>query len=301
MDNYRILSGLPCGILFGAGKTPLKKDQLFDSVPHSHDFYELYFFVNGAASYILGSGMHEMSFGSLVFIQPGQLHSVHVYPPCSYVRYYLYIPKTALNFITANPAAAPLRFFKNEQILQDGVLNVSKENAEDILRFFESIRNTLLLDPRDARMECFSTLLTLLTKINQIVDGNQTVSVNSEKLNSLTSQALRIINADVGAIKYVDDLARQLYVSREYLSRVFSKTTGITLNRYLTMKRVELAKQLLEVDTPLHDICDACGWNDYSYFISLFHKEVGVTPARYRSNLRAQKKALEKTGRKSQK
>ena len=58
---------------------------------------------------------------------------------------------------------------------------------------------------------------------------------------------------------------------------------GLTLNRYITLKRVSCAKRLLEQGHSLNDVCTACGWQDYSYFVAVFRREVGMTPMKYRS------------------
>ena len=99
--------------------------------------------------------------------------------------------------------------------------------------------------------------------------------------NPIVNSALQYINQKFRTISLLNELADKLFVTQEYLSRRFSKEVSISLSRYLTMKRIEYAKQLLRKGESLDSICEKCGWNDYSYFIYSFRKETGVTPAKY--------------------
>ena len=104
----------------------------------------------------------------------------------------------------------------------------------------------------------------------------------------IVNTAMRYINDHLADIRSPSDLAAQLYVRREYLSRQFTTHIGITLGRYLTMKRVALAKSLLSQGQgkSLEEICMLCGWQDYNYFITVFRQETGETPMRYRNRMR---------------
>lgn len=82
------------------------------------------------------------------------------------------------------------------------------------------------------------------------------------------------------------NLANILYLSPDYIARIFKKETGISLINYLIKKRVDVAKQLLtDTDLPVHLISDKVGYGNYSYFTKIFKKETNYTPVDYRKKM----------------
>ena len=83
----------------------------------------------------------------------------------------------------------------------------------------------------------------------------------------------------------LNSLAREVYLSKSYLSSIFKKETGISLTAYITRVRVEKSKKLLLGDNgSLANISNQCGFKDQSYFTKVFKKETGVSPKRFRSD-----------------
>lgn len=78
------------------------------------------------------------------------------------------------------------------------------------------------------------------------------------------------------------DLAEVAYVSRSYLSTLFSKETGCTFPNYLNDYRVHKACELIENEKlSLLQVANAVGYNDYAHFSKVFKKITGCTPIAY--------------------
>ncbi len=72
-------------------------------------------------------------------------------------------------------------------------------------------------------------------------------------------------------------------ISANYLSRLFSKFNDTTFSNYVNQKKIEYAKKLLvSTDMSVNEIAIRFGYNDCSYFIKVFKKEIGLSPAKYR-------------------
>jgi len=83
----------------------------------------------------------------------------------------------------------------------------------------------------------------------------------------------------------LDSLAKEVYLSKSYLSSVFKQETGMSLTAYITKVRIEKSKRLLlEENIGLAIIASQCGFKDQSYFTKVFKKETGMSPKRYRTN-----------------
>lgn len=80
-----------------------------------------------------------------------------------------------------------------------------------------------------------------------------------------------------------EDIAETCGLSTSYLSRLFHKEVGVTLNAYIAVKRVETAQNMLKYSdySPL-DIGNYLAFNSNSHFISVFKKYTGMTPGEFR-------------------
>ena len=69
--------------------------------------------------------------------------------------------------------------------------------------------------------------------------------------------------------------------------RIFKKITGTSVLEYITNERLRLARELLAgSDYPVHQVADAVGYGNYSYFIKVFRTNTGMTPKEYRRERR---------------
>ena len=79
-------------------------------------------------------------------------------------------------------------------------------------------------------------------------------------------------------------VAKEVNISANYLSAVFSQEMGITFVEYLTTKRMDRAKELLRnTDKRSGEVAAEVGYKDSHYFSFLFKKTQGCTPRDYRS------------------
>lgn len=79
-------------------------------------------------------------------------------------------------------------------------------------------------------------------------------------------------------------VAKEVNLSANYLSAMFSREMGCTFTEYVTAKRMEKAKELLRnTDLRSGEISSAVGYRDPHYFSFLFKKTQGCTPRAYRT------------------
>lgn len=84
----------------------------------------------------------------------------------------------------------------------------------------------------------------------------------------------------------ISQLAGQLYLSSNYLSGIFKKETGRTINQFITQVRIYHAKQYLKDSSlSLNAIALRTGYHDANYFSKAFKRETGITPKAFRENL----------------
>lgn len=81
----------------------------------------------------------------------------------------------------------------------------------------------------------------------------------------------------------LEETARKLHVTDEYLSALFKRETGKTFTETIRAYRIDkIKKLLLESDLKLNQIAVMTGYSDPKYMSKVFKDEVGILPAEYR-------------------
>lgn len=149
-----------------------------------------------------------------------------------------------------------------------------------------------------SQQELFAPLTCL-----DMVGRSVTVSDLKAYLSAILLRALEVRDRDSSsqcrgilkqAVAYIDShytdetlslnqVAREVNISANYLSAVFSQEIGETFTEYVTGKRMDLAKELLRTtDKRSGEVAAAVGYRDPHYFSFLFKKTQGCTPRDYR-------------------
>jgi AraC-like DNA-binding protein len=78
--------------------------------------------------------------------------------------------------------------------------------------------------------------------------------------------------------------ADELGAHPTHLVRAFTRAHGLPPHRYLTGRRVELARRLLLAGMPAAQVAVDAGFFDQSHLTRHFSRMLGITPARYRDS-----------------
>lgn len=83
----------------------------------------------------------------------------------------------------------------------------------------------------------------------------------------------------------VDSLCQELFISKGYFQRIYSKCFGTSVTEDIINSRISKAKKLLH-DTNINIIAVAeqCGYDSYEYFLHQFKHITGMTPSQFRNN-----------------
>ncbi|WP_431810899.1 bifunctional transcriptional activator/DNA repair enzyme AdaA [Lysinibacillus sp. FW12] len=89
----------------------------------------------------------------------------------------------------------------------------------------------------------------------------------------------------------LDSLASICHGSPYHMHRTFKKIKGITPVEYIQQVRVHTAKKILiQTNKAIGDIAISVGMTNTPYFITLFKKKTGLTPAQFRQMSKTEEK-----------
>jgi AraC family transcriptional regulator len=84
----------------------------------------------------------------------------------------------------------------------------------------------------------------------------------------------------------LEELARVVDISPNYLISLFRDSIGMTPHKYVLQQRIERARRLLaRSGLSLLGIAQGCGFRDQSQFTTIFRRSFGVTPGQYRRQI----------------
>lgn len=140
----------------------------------------------------------------------------------------------------------------------------------------ESIYNNLTVSS-GKRIESVSNIAAMLTQY--ILSKN----FITKQQNQLIDNAIIYITANLKKDLSIIKICEALNVSKNALYRAFKKYENCTVGEYISLKRIEFAKDLMiNTDKSLQLIAEESGFADYTYFCKTFKKISGVTPFKFR-------------------
>lgn len=94
----------------------------------------------------------------------------------------------------------------------------------------------------------------------------------------------------------LEEVAEFIHLTPNYVSRLFKKEAKTTFINYVTERKIEHAKHLLEhTDMPVVNIALKLSFQEHTYFSKVFKKNVSLTPTEYRNQFRKETTRLSNT------
>jgi ligand-binding sensor protein/AraC-like DNA-binding protein len=113
--------------------------------------------------------------------------------------------------------------------------------------------------------------------------GEKTYNNAETSVSNTLKPAIEYIYKNKSENVTVEKMAKVCHISQSYFSRLFAKETGENFSNFSSRLKIEWAKNILEEkNMSINEISDELGFSETGYFIKVFKKYEGVTPAIYR-------------------
>lgn len=118
--------------------------------------------------------------------------------------------------------------------------------------------------------------------LGALADAGAACRLRTRK-RTLVDEARSLVGKRIEDRLQIGDLANELFLSREHLSRLFSREMGMTLTEYIQREKIRRACDLLRVTyLTTREISVRCGYVSPASFTRTFKKLVGISPKEYR-------------------
>lgn len=161
------------------------------------------------------------------------------------------------------------------------VLSIDRERGMHIKNLVDEIMgkwDTLSTDTYNQSIYCYRMLLGF-------TDSACTQSLADDPLYlRYVEPVIKEIESHYDTELTAQELSRMVYVTPQYLSRLFKRFLGYSVYEYLTSCRINRARELLLTHSNLsvQQIAHQVGFSDASHFTAMFKKTTGMTPLEFR-------------------
>lgn len=162
--------------------------------------------------------------------------------------------------------------FLSKEVIKDRIIKTTLHYIYNKF-YLEILKCTSLKDLQELEIDLFKQYITRIIS-------------NMEVTNSLTvNRSLRYIHMHIENYFSLNKMAKELNISSSYISTLFKKTMGISINEYVHEVKINRAKILLKTTSKtMIEIAQQLGYSDSSHFSKKFKEKAGLSPISYRNN-----------------
>ncbi|MBO6242396.1 MAG: helix-turn-helix domain-containing protein [Butyrivibrio sp.] len=249
---------------------------------HIHDCYEVYFSISGGKQFLIDNKVYDIAPGDLFLINQYDSHYLTQIEKEKHERIVIMIDPDYMKEISSKETNLDACFQERDEKFSHKISLSSEQQS----RFLYFVNKILTSNGYGHDLLERATFTELFVLINQIVceKNSDKAEDKPSTYNEQVDAILSYLNNNIQYPISIGDLSKQFYISESYICRIFKSATGTTINKYMTARRISIAKSLLAEGIGVSDVCERCGFSDYSNFLKAFTKSVGISPKKYSQN-----------------
>jgi len=241
---------------------------------HAHEHFSIGVVTTGRSYYHYGADTFEISAGTVVLMNPGDVHACNpiANEPWSYQMVYVDTPwltdlQHQLGFSTDmgyRPFNTP---YTRDAVLYEGLLELYR----------------ILVDEQAEHLQKQSALVSYFTEVQQRLNPSDTPV---REVNHKLERAADYIREHCTDALKLEDICVAAELSPSYLIRAFKQYYRLTPHAFLVNQRIQFARAQLRQGELIADVALAAGFADQAHFQRTFKQHFAATPGQYREQLK---------------
>ena len=249
----------------------------------THDQFEVLYLIDGEVRYHIEGEEYLAKSGDVIFVPPNEVHTLHCESGRRYERIVVLFDLLMLK------AALP----QNEVVLKN---NFFQHRAKYRVIPKEVVRKTQISELMYAltsacEQEKYLPIRTLSLVCSLIIELDKVFEMQTERgsvpisTDLIVKRAIEFINANIEKPLKLDEIAAHLYVSKSTLCHKFSRQMHVSINRYMTIKKIYHAASLIKNGMSAVEASMAVGYEYYTTFYHNYKQIIGVSPAETKQDI----------------
>lgn len=262
----------------------------FAGIPHKHEFIEIAYVISGCAVHETAAGSYTVSRGDVIVINYDTPHAF--YEKDGEERFAAYDLMFTPDFLdtslirTNDFREMCSSFLFYSLFPQQQKIGPDLHLAGSSYSIFGELFNKIYLEFTGkqkgylglVRAYVTELIIKLFRKLESTAEGK--ISVRQKEA---VAQAVAYLKENYHTHITLEELAMHIFLSKDYLNRIFREAIGLPVNAFLQKLRVEEACRLLATtDLAVVEVASACGFSDVKSFYAAFKKIMNMTPGEYR-------------------
>lgn len=232
--------------------------------PEGYPLYHWLQTEEGSGDIIVGQQTIHLAVGQGILIRPFEPHSYYPVEKwrTNFVTFDGELKSSLSDMIGASPylLASDQEPFSFTEWINDMVLDYENGRLDDLMLSSKSYQFLLQLRQKHAPLQ------------------------HHQLFTMYVEPAIDLMKSHYNSALTIESIAETLFISPQYLTRLFKRFTHDSPYKYLTSYRISRSKELLvnQAEMTVQDIASRVGFDSPSQFNYLFKQKTGYTPGQFR-------------------
>jgi AraC-like DNA-binding protein len=240
---------------------------------HTHEAWTVLIVDDGAIRFDLENAHHGAIQPTVTVLPPYVPHDGRAATRAGFRKRVLYLDSSVLGENLIGAAV-------DEPSLRDPALRDRLDRLHRALAF-----------PGD-ELEAESRLAFVRERLSRHLDRHSPLPAARTPVRGLAERLRGLLDARTREGMTLREAADELHANPTHLVRSFTRTYGLPPHRYLTGRRVDVARRLLLDGQPPAEVAVASGFFDQAHLTRHFRRYLGTSPARYANSRNCHTRAL---------
>lgn len=250
--------------------------------PHWHEAAELIVVLSGSFELLLGNRSVQLDRGGMVFIRGDDLHTVHTRTVSSVLLAVQFSPtldKLVWGACSNRDRSLVIEGLRPDQPAQRNLMAAVADLTRHVFHHEPRFGDYGLLKRVFALLE----MVELVSRSCAALEDPEKVTGGGDRQMEIAKRAIAYANAHYLEDIKLLDVAESMGVSYHHLSHTFKAVSGFSFREYLTLLRVNKARELLRDETlNITRISSSSGFSEHKHLDAAFKKYFATTPTQYR-------------------
>ncbi len=248
----------------------MEKPQQKDFNMHAHQMCEICYLMSGKGIFHIEGNDYILQKGDILIMDCSESHYIEVNPNYPYERFIIHFKKEIIEKI--DPERKLLEPFENRTPGKNNLFR--RENFGN--KLYDMLMKNIILATPDNRLKLEVNFFALLNELSTAFSNMdfKEPTAGDTQINKITNYILDNIEKPFT----LDNICDECFISKGQLCKIFKQSMGSTVWNYVTVKRLILAKEMLDSGELPTKIYSKCGFSDYSVFFRAYKKHFGKAP-----------------------
>jgi AraC-like DNA-binding protein len=242
--------------------------------PEVHRQYEVLYLIRGEISYIIEGETYNATPGDMIFVSPNEIHTIKIDGNSVYERAVVLFDMSIMERLISG-ADVKLSPFTIENAKK---LRVIDKNTVSRYGIWKTLSAMIECDEPEPykRLTVVAKLIEFMISLDKIAGDAGTTPPT--EVDPLIQRITEYIERNIDKPISLHEMSRELFVSTSTLSHRFSEYMNMPLNRFIAVKKMHRADELMREGHSASEVSRLVGYENYTSFFYNFKRIMGRSP-----------------------